>query len=154
MGQTKAEAHSFSLVFTGAIYDILADMAQIQTTRTWSITSGKIDANSSRKIAHHLLVKLVGAYLNAPYQNATLRDVAHNLVNSETDPQIQASMLQHFTEREVMDGSIYPMPYTGHSYVDKSCGTLKKAFWNSTGNFSRSFTGSFNRLDVTKFVRV
>jgi len=96
LSDVGTEVHAISQVFTGAIYNILADEFKD------SLQLGKEDpAATLTRVGEHLVTNLLDAIIKSPEKNATFRDVAEKMIALEPNPKWKDFILQRFTEREV-----------------------------------------------------
>ncbi|MCK9194468.1 MAG: hypothetical protein M0P19_11405 [Nevskia sp.] len=100
LSQVTNEVHDLSQIFTGAIYDILADIFQFEKS------SAKDYAATLYSVAEYLRGLLLRAIQAAPAANATFADVANqmlNLANADGKPaQYRNFIRNRFTVREVV----------------------------------------------------
>jgi len=107
LSQVGNQVHSLSQVFTGAIYDILADIfvhERIKQSGTKELTQILFE------VAQHLRKLLLAAIEAAPAVGATFADVANGLINkskAQGDPQIYRVFIKNrFTVREVVVSAV------------------------------------------------
>jgi hypothetical protein len=119
LSETGIEVHAISQVFTGAIYDILADLFSLERK-----TAVKDDAATLYEVSRYLLSLLIRAILAAPASNASFANVANQMLTiSAADAvpvEYQNSIRNRFTVREVV---VSPTPLT----ADFEAGTKLKA---------------------------
>lgn len=103
LSQVGNEVHAISQVFTGGVYDVLADIFAFEyqrRTKTESATAVLID------VARRLCKLLFDAVVAAPATKATYADVVNKMLqisNSQGDPAIYRTFLRNrFTLREVV----------------------------------------------------
>ncbi len=120
LSDVSTEVHDISQVFTGAIYDILADMFE---------DSLKMDREDPAltlfNVGQHLNDLLVTGIQRSPDKNATYKDVAEQMIAAETNPKWQDFIRKRFTEREIMlqsQGSSIPQFLSWK----KCCPTLRR----------------------------
>ena len=101
MSEAGTEVHAISQVFTGAIYDILADIFTFE--RKPAIGD---DAKTLYDVAQYLLSLVLRAIKAAPANAATYADVANqmlNIANADGKPvQYRNFIRNRFTVREVV----------------------------------------------------
>ena len=101
LSQVSNEVHDLSQVFTGAIYDILADIFAFE--RNWRL---KDDAAVLYQSAQYLMSLLLRAIQAAPASGAKFADVANQMLNiaaSDGKPvQYRNFIRNQFTVREVV----------------------------------------------------
>jgi len=119
LSETGTEVHAISQVFTGAIYDILADLFNLERK-----TAVKDDAATLYEVSRYLLSLLIRAILAAPASNASFANVANQMLTisvADSKPvEYQNSIRNRFTVREVV---VSPTPLT----ADFEAGTKLKA---------------------------
>jgi hypothetical protein len=115
LSETGTEVHAISQVFTGAIYDILADLFNIERK-----TAVKDDAATLYEVSRYLLSLLIRAIIAAPASNVSFADVANQMLTisvADVRPvEYQKAIRNRFTVREVVAS---PTPLT----VDFEIGT-------------------------------
>ncbi len=125
LSQTGTEVHAISQVFTGAIYDILADLFKLERR-----TAIKDDAFTLFEVSRYLLSLLIRAIIAAPASNASFADVANKMLSiSASDGKPVAyrnSIRNHFTFREVV---VSPIPLT----TDFKTGNLEAGYQDRDG---------------------
>jgi hypothetical protein len=89
--------YELSQVFTGAFYDILADV--FEESRNSQM---KDDALTLYEAGEHMNVLLVEALLRGPPQNATFRDIALKMITLEKNRAWKDIIKGHFQSREVL----------------------------------------------------
>jgi hypothetical protein len=101
LSQVGTEVHAISQVFTGAIYDILADIFGFERK-----TAVKDDAAVLYEVANYLLSLLIRAIVAAPVSNATYASVANKMLSisaADGKPvQYRNFIRNRFTLREVV----------------------------------------------------
>lgn len=103
LSQVANQVHALSQIFTGAIYDILADIFVHERIKQ----AGKKDlAQILFEVAQHLRRLLLQAILAAPASGATFADVANEMIKkskAQGDPLIYRTFIKNrFTVREVV----------------------------------------------------
>ena len=110
LSQVGNEVHAISQVFTGGIYDVLADIFAFEKNQQ---AATKDAARVLLEVAGQLCSVLVQAIINAPATGATYADVVNqmlNVSNSRGEPAIYRTFLRNrFTLREVV---VSPTPLT------------------------------------------
>jgi hypothetical protein len=108
LSEVGTEVHAISQVFTGAIYDILADIFLFERK-----TYLKDDAETLFEVAQYVCSLVIRAYLAAPAVGATYADVANKMLQltvSDGKPvQYRNYIRNRFTVREVV---VSPTPLT------------------------------------------
>lgn len=97
MYDVVAEVHDISLVFTGAMYDILAEMFKLQRN-----SALHDDAEILCKVGQHLMDLLLKAFLRGPPQNATFKDIADKMISFEKNARIKQIMRSQFEKRFIL----------------------------------------------------
>jgi hypothetical protein len=97
MYEVAAEVHDISLVFTGAVYDILADVFEYQRDPDL-----KDDTETLFKVGQHVMDLLLKAILGGPPQNATFKDVADRMIPYEKNTSIKQIIRKHFEARCIL----------------------------------------------------
>lgn len=120
LSDVSTEVHDISQVFTGAIYNVLADMFQDSMKLTH-----EDPAHTLFKVGDHLNSVLIGAILKSPKQNVTYKDVAEQMIALEDNPKWKDFIRQRFTEREVLGQP--PKTVTPQKLsFKKTCQTLQR----------------------------
>jgi hypothetical protein len=108
LSQVSNEVHAISQVFTGAIYDIMADIFVFQKNQQ---AATKDPARVLMEVASSVCRLVVDAIKAAPAANATFADVANQMLiksNAQGDPPIYRTFIRNrFTLREVV---VSPVP--------------------------------------------
>jgi hypothetical protein len=108
LSQVGTEVHAISQVFTGAIYDILADMYAFERRTV------KDDAVVLLETGRYVLSLVIRAIVASPNSNATYADVANQMLliaNADGKPVDYRNFIRNrFTVREV--AGISPTPLT------------------------------------------
>jgi hypothetical protein len=108
LSQVGTEVHAISQVFTGAIYDILADIFVFERR-----PAQKDDAAVLYEVGRYLHSLLLRALIAAPASGATFADVANQMLNfafADGKPvQYRNSIRNRFSVREVV---VSPTPLT------------------------------------------
>ena len=103
LSQVGNEVHAISQVFTGAIYDVLADIFVFEKNRQ---AATKDPAAVLYEVSAHLCKLLVQAIKAAPGLGATYADVVNQMLtisHAQSDPPIYRTFLRNrFTLREVV----------------------------------------------------
>jgi hypothetical protein len=124
LSQTGSEVHAISQVFTGAIYDILADLFAFERR-----SSKRDDAATLYDVSQYLLGLVLRALIAAPAAAATYADVANQMLSlaaADGKPvQYRTFIRNRFTLREVV---VSPVPLSeGVSEKDDSTLMLEPA---------------------------
>lgn len=98
MSEVSTQVHDISKVFTGAIYDILADIFEAYM---------KLDeydpAETLFRVGKYMTNLVLISILKSPNMNATYEDVANNMIEIEKDEQRQEFIRKEFKKREILD---------------------------------------------------
>jgi hypothetical protein len=97
MYEVAAEVHDISLVFTGAVYDILADVFAHQNNPEL-----KDETETLFKASQHVCDLLVQAILRGPPQNATFKDIADRMIAAEKSNVIKQILKTNFERRCIL----------------------------------------------------
>jgi hypothetical protein len=126
LSEVSNEVHEISKVFTGAIYDILADAF---TFRRNSRNSD--DAIVLYQVGQEIFRLVVKALRNAPDQEATYADVARSMleVAQAEHPDYVHFIEKQFTVREVIGPHQVSGP-TEFADFRNCCGTLQSLEWH------------------------
>lgn len=110
LSQVSNEVHAISQVFTGGIYDVLADIFAFEWQRQ---SKSKDPAHVLLEVARHLSKLLLEALIAAPASGATYASVVNQMLSishAQGDPAIYRQFLRsRFTLREVV---VSPTPLT------------------------------------------
>ena len=113
LSQVSNEVHAISQVFTGGIYDVLADIFNYEKFRQRR-TRGP--AHVLLNVAQHLSRLLLDAIIQAPNTAATYADVVNKMLqisHGQGDPAIYRTFIRNrFTYREIV---VSPTPLTAMS---------------------------------------
>ncbi len=110
LSQVSNEVHAISQVFTGGIYDVMADIFTFEGNRQAAV---KDPARVLLEVASNLCKLLLDAIVAAPASGATYADVVNKMLtisNAQGDPPIYRTFIRsRFTLREVV---VSPTPLT------------------------------------------
>ena len=110
LSQVSNEVHAISQVFTGAIYDVMADIFAFEKALQ---ASTKDPARVLLEVSSRLCKLLIDAIVGAPASGATYADIANKMLtisNAQGDPPIYRTFIRNrFTVREVV---VSPTPLT------------------------------------------
>lgn len=113
LSQVSNEVHDISQVFTGGIYDVLADIFSFEKHRQ---RATRDPAHVLLEVAGHLRKLLLDAIVQAPATGATYSDVVNKMLtisHGQGDPVIYRTFIRNrFTFREVV---VSPTPLTAMS---------------------------------------
>lgn len=101
LSEVSNEVHDISKVFTGAVYDILADIF---------VDYHKPDqydqAETLFRVGKHMTALLILSLLGGPEQNATYKDIAGKMIEIEPDEKWKKIIVEQFSKREVIGGPV------------------------------------------------
>ena len=113
------EVHDLSRVFTSAIYDILVEIYDATRDST-KYSPAETLFRAGKRLSSIFLV----AVISSPEENATFRDVAEKMVDTEPKPNFKKIIREEFNRRLVFDKDIKPKPWDG-PLAANACGTMK-----------------------------
>lgn len=121
MSEVSNEVHDISRVFTGAIYDILADFFQLYQD------PGVFDqAESLYRIGKYLTSLVIASIWQGPDANATYADIARKMIELEDEDERRQILREQFRKREILDapeGIVGVQP--GMLTWAECCGTMR-----------------------------
>src|SRR5262249_16470750 len=127
LSQVSNEVHDLSQIFTGALYDILADIFSFE--RRPALRDDAIVLFETGRYLHSLLLR---AIVQAPAQNATFADVANQMLviaNLDGKPVENRNFIRNrFTVREVV---VSPVPLTEDHQAGAPLQAAAYAFQNA-----------------------
>lgn len=97
LSEVSNQVHSISQVFTGAIYDILADIFKDYHNPDYFDP-----AESLFRVGKHMTYLLMLSILNGPSYNATYQDIAEKMIENEPRNEWKKIIRDQFTVREVL----------------------------------------------------
>jgi hypothetical protein len=122
LSDVSTEVHDISKVFTGAIYDILADFFE-----KYQDPSLFDQAESLFRLGKYLTSLVIASIWQGPEANATYADIANKMIELEEDDERKEIIREQFRKREVLDA---PAAIVGAEPQllnwDGCCGTLQK----------------------------
>jgi len=99
LSEVSTEVHDISQIFTGAVYDILADIFSDH------LDLEKFDpAETLFRVGQHMTAVVILGLLKGPAANATYKDVAEKMIEIEPDENWKTFIKNRFAEREVIGG--------------------------------------------------
>ena len=121
LSEVGLEVHGLSQVFTGAVYDILADIFD-----DYKKLDSQDPAETLFRVGKHVLSVVLIALARGPEQNATYSDIAKQMVSVEPIAAYKRFIRERFKEREIMGAGFglaaaKPEPLDWH----RCCGTLR-----------------------------
>ena len=91
------DVHDLSQVFTGAFYDIMADMFEVkQDSKQFD------DAHILWEVGQYMTDLLLLAMMKGPPDNATFADIANQMIRLEKNQDYQILMRHQFTVRRII----------------------------------------------------
>jgi hypothetical protein len=160
LSQVGNEVHAISQVFTGGIYDVLADIFTFEQNRQ---AAKKDPARVLLEVAGNLCKLLVQSIIAAPATNATYADVVNQMLNqsnAQNDPPIYRSIIRNrFTLREIV---VSPTPliamragtmdFTNAAFVE-GADTLKLEPFEhiSRSNIAQDRTGCCGTMQLPEY---
>lgn len=124
LSEVSTEVHDISRVFTGAVYDILADLFDDHRADDEYDT-----AETLFRVGKHLTSLVVLAFLAAPATDATYADLAQIMEDAEPVPEWKPIIRSAFERREVFD--IGPGALAAADVPPPTCPTMRLARSNS-----------------------
>ncbi len=106
ISQVQIDPHDISVVFTGAVYDVIVDTFEHGATRANLQTDAQVLHNVGRRLSSVTLI----AFKMAPRVKVKIRDVALGMISVETEEFIKASLKKHFERRELVDLDVKARP--------------------------------------------
>jgi len=101
LSDVSTQVHDISRVFTGAIYDILADYFEKYQD------PGQFDqAESLFRIGKYLTSLVIVAIFQGPDANATYADIANKMIELEVDNERKEIIREQFRKREILDAPV------------------------------------------------
>lgn len=130
LSEVSNEVHAISQVFTGAVYDILADIFQ-----DYHKPEQYDQAETLFRVGKHMTSLVILALLQGPEQNATFRDIAEKMIEIEPMERWKGFIRTQFTRREVL-GVPMAMASDRPQRLDFShcSGTLRSDEWQEAAN--------------------
>lgn len=121
MSNVSTEVHDISRVFTGAIYDILADFFEL-----YQDTSLYDQAESLFKVGKYLTSLVIASLWQGPDANATYTDIANKMIELEEDDERKEIIKAQFKIREILDAPTGLMEEQPQQLSWKGCcGTMR-----------------------------
>lgn len=121
LSDTSNEVHEISQVFTGAVYDILADIFE-----DYHKPDEYDQAETLFRVGKHMTSLVIMSLLNGPNRNATYKDIAEKMIEIEPVEKWKEFIRDEFTKREALGA---PVSLTDvkpqRMNFERCCGTLK-----------------------------
>lgn len=117
------EPHSWSKVFTGAVYDILVRIFEDE------MDVNRYDpAETLYRTGKHLISVIILAFLDLPEIEATFKEAANAMIKIEPKPAYKDFMRKEFGRRQIFDDTVRPKIWKpDFSLSTCSCGTIDAA---------------------------
>ena len=121
MSEVSTEVHDISRVFTGAIYDILADFFELyQDPALYD------QAESLFKVGKYVTSLVIVSIWQGPENNATYADIANKMLELEGDDERKEIIREQFRKREILDAPVGLMAEHPRTLTwDGCCGTMQ-----------------------------
>lgn len=121
LSEVSTEVHELSQVFTGAFYDILADIFE-----DYHKPDQYDQAETLFRVGKHMTSLVILSLLQGPAQNATYKDIAEKMIEIEPVEKWKEFIRNQFAHREVFGGpvgldKVKPQPLG----LMGCCGTLR-----------------------------
>ena len=100
LSEVSTQVHAISQVFTGAFYDILADIFE-----DYHKPDQYDQAETLFRVGKHMTALILLALLDGPEQNATYADIASKMIEIEPVDRWKEFIHKEFTYREVFGGA-------------------------------------------------
>jgi hypothetical protein len=121
LSDTSNEVHDISQVFTGAVYDILADIFE-----DYHKPDQYDQAETLFRVGKHMTSLIIISLLNGPDRNATYRDIAEKMIEIEPEEKWKEFIRNQFTIREVLGGPVSLTEVKPQRLnFGRCCGTLR-----------------------------
>ena len=121
LSEVSNQVHEISQVFTGAVYDILADIFEV-----YQKPDEYDQAETLFRVGKHMTALVILALLQGPEKNATYQDIAQAMIQIEPVDEWKQFIENQFTKREVLGGPVGLAAEKAQTLDwDKCCGTLK-----------------------------
>jgi hypothetical protein len=121
LSDVSTQVHDISRVFTGAVYDILADFFE-----NYQDPALFDQAESLFRIGKYITSLVIASIWQGPDTNATFADIANNMMELEEDDTRKEIIKEQFSKREILDA---PVSLAGDRPLalswDGCCGTLR-----------------------------
>lgn len=99
LSEVSTEVHEISQVFTGAFYDILADIYE-----DYHKPDQYDQAETLFRVGKHMTALMILSLLQGPEENATFKDIAGKMIEIEPEEKWKEFINTQFTRREVFGG--------------------------------------------------
>jgi hypothetical protein len=121
LSDVSNEVHEVSQVFTGTIYDILADIFEV-----YQKPDEYDQAETLFRVGKHMTALVILALVKGPEENATYQDIAQQMIQIEPVDKWKQLIENQFAKREVLGGPAGLAAGKAQTLDwDKCCGTLK-----------------------------
>jgi len=121
MSEVSTEVHDISRVFTGAIYDILADFFELyQDPALYD------QAESLFRVGKYLTSLVIASIWQGPDSNATYADIANKMLELEEVDERKELIREQFKKREILDAPVGLIGEQPQALTwDGCCGTMR-----------------------------
>ena len=121
LSDVSTQVHDISRVFTGAIYDILADFFEkYQDPKQFD------QAESLFRIGKYLTSLVIVSILQEPDADATYADIANKMIELEVDNERKEIIRDQFRKREILDAPVGVVGVEPQLLSwENCCGTLR-----------------------------
>jgi hypothetical protein len=139
LSDVSTQVHDISRVFTGAIYDILADFFEFyQDPALFD------QAESLFRIGKYLTSLVIVSLWQGPGENATFADIANKMIELEEDEDRREIIRKQFTLREILDATVgLTGIQPGELSWNGCCGTMRLQEYQDI--FSRSLAQAMKK---------
>nr|MDJ0949184.1 hypothetical protein [Alphaproteobacteria bacterium] len=121
LSDVSNQVHDVSQVFTGAFYDILADIFE-----DYHRPEHFHQAETLFRVGKHMTALIILALLQGPEANATYRDIAEKMIEIEPEDRWKEFIHNQFAHREVLGGPVgLAAPKPQALELRGCCGTLR-----------------------------
>ncbi len=123
LSEVSTQVHQISQVFTGAFYDILADIFE-----DYHKPDQYDQAETLFRVGKHMTALIILALLEGPEVNATYKDIAEKMIEIEPEAKWKEFIHAQFARREVFGGPVGLAKVKPQAVEFKGCcGTLQSA---------------------------
>lgn len=125
LSEVSNQVHAISQVFTGAVYDILADIFE-----DYHKPEQYDQAETLFRVGKHMTSLVILSLLQGPERNATFKDIAEKMIEIEPVERWKPIIRNQFTKREVLGGPAeLAADQPQRLDFDRCCGTLQSDEW-------------------------
>ncbi len=121
LSEVSHEVHDISRVFTGAVYDILADLFDSHKDPE------KYDhAESLYRIGRHVADLVTISILDGPEANATYQDIANKMIETEQKQEWKDVIRNQFEKREILGAPQFAAVHPQSLDWNRCCATMRR----------------------------